>query len=136
MAKGDHIFLTTGETTRHGIHCADDTVIECAKESPSSNATVRRIPIQDFAGGQRVEVVFYQGDSNPPDVTVQRAEARIGQADHAMYENDSHKFAVWCKAGKADEPVESSSWGYIIGGVIAVGAAVGSWVIGSKSSKA
>ena len=39
--------------------------------------------------------------SDDPELVVQRALSRLGEADYDLFENNCEHFAVWCKTGRS-----------------------------------
>jgi hypothetical protein len=107
LRPGDHIYVSYGFFTHHGIYVGDGSVVELFKnwkkiEEPSDVPHIRRISIEVFADGREVRVRQYApSECDPPDVVVGRALSRIGEKGYDLFNNNCEHFATWCKTGQA-----------------------------------
>lgn len=123
MARADHIFVQRFGYTHHGIDAGDSTVIHYTGEvGQKANAAIRETPIEAFARDRPIQVRVY-GSCDPPDVTLDRARTRLGEATYDLAFNNCEHFATWCKTGVHDsEQVKDA--GAIGGGTVGSGTAV------------
>lgn len=117
MAKGDHLYVSRGTYTHHGIDCGDGTVIHYREGEAITRSTGPY-----FALGETIYVKPY-GVSDPPDVVVRRAESRLGERDYNLVFNNCEHFSTWCKTGEhrseqVDTVVAASLAGGVVGGVL------------------
>ncbi|MCS6813104.1 MAG: lecithin retinol acyltransferase family protein [Cyanobacteria bacterium] len=100
MARGDQIYTLRdfmnmeGLYEHHGIDCGDGTVIHYRK----GTETVTRTSLEEFTDGRPIYVKTYKV-SYIPDVTVRRAESRLGEQEYNLLTNNCEHFATWCKTG-------------------------------------
>lgn len=121
MQKGDHLYVSRGLYTHHGIDCGDGTVIHYRE-----GESITRSSLAFFALGQPVQVKNYIV-ADPPDVVVQRAESRLGERDYNLVFNNCEHFVSWCKTGdhrseQVNTVVAASVAGGILGGAVLGGA--------------
>ncbi len=117
MAKGDHLYVSRGAYTHHGIDCGDGTVIHYRE-----GEAITRSSRPFFALGQEIWVKPYPL-SDPPEVVVQRAMSRVGERDYHIVFNNCEHFAYWCKTGKhrseqVDTVVAAAAAGGVLGGML------------------
>jgi hypothetical protein len=99
VARADHIFVHRLGYTHHGIDAGDGMVIHYTGEvGQKANAAVRQTPIQAFARGAVIQGKVY-GSCDPPEVTLDRARSRLGEAKYHLGFNNCEHFATWCKTG-------------------------------------
>ena len=103
MAKGDHILVSYGLYTHHGIDLGDGTVVEWSKgqEYSKGQPIIARVSFEEFSKGQAVTVVEYS-HCDPPEIVVGRALSRIGETGYDLVFNNCEHFATWCKTGRAE----------------------------------
>lgn len=94
MAAGDHLFVSYGIFTHHGIDVGDGTVVELSKKKGG----VCHISFTDFWHGCEVSIREYE-NSDPPSVVLTRAFSRIGDTGYSLFSNNCEHFATWCKTG-------------------------------------
>jgi hypothetical protein len=101
MAKGDHIYVRRAlGYTHHGIDCGDGTVIHFNGEPlKKTAASIARTPMAEFTGGARVRTRIY-GNMDRPEVTMDRAESRVGIQGYNLVFNNCEHFATWCCTGE------------------------------------
>ncbi|HHP7231988.1 MAG TPA: lecithin retinol acyltransferase family protein [Xenococcaceae cyanobacterium] len=88
-----------GVYQHHGIDCGDGTVIHYRKPSE----VVERTSLVTFSRGNSISVKHYtQGFCFVPEVVVNRAESRLGEAKYNLLFNNCEHFANWCKTGISD----------------------------------
>lgn len=96
MSQGDHLYVTCGFYTHHGIDCGDGTVI--VYRGYLNGGKVARLSKSEFAEGKEIHIQEY-GNCDPPSVVVARAESRIEESDYCFVLNNCEHFAYWCKTG-------------------------------------
>ncbi|MCM1023618.1 MAG: lecithin retinol acyltransferase family protein [Prevotella sp.] len=97
---GDHLKLSRGVYTHHGIYAGDGTVIHYSQgydEIPE----IREVPFSEFAGISKVMLV---PESESPlrfsaDEAVRRARSRLGEQNYNLIYNNCENFVRWCRAG-------------------------------------
>ena len=83
----------------HGIDCGDGSVIHYRKPSE----VIERTSFAVFGRGNSVSVKNYvHGFCYVPDVVVERAKSRLGEAEYSLFFNNCEHFATWCKTGISD----------------------------------
>lgn len=100
MAKGDHIYVWRLGYTHHGIDCGDGTVIHFTGEPLRKTASsIERTPMAEFGKGSRVRTRAYR-KRDRPEVTMERAESRVGFPGYNLAFNNCEHFATWCCTGE------------------------------------
>lgn len=127
MARGDHIYVHRLGYTHHGIDAGNGTVIHYTGEvGQKTNATIRQTPVNEFAKECPIHTKVY-GTCDTPDVTIERARSRIGEASYRLVFNNCEHFATWCKTGQHDsEQVKHAA--AVGGGAVGSGSAVAAGV--------
>lgn len=101
MARGDHIYVSRGAYTHHGIDAGNETVVHFSGEpGEKRDAAVTRTSLQDFLRGGSLKIRPY-GRRDDADTCVQRAESRLGSTSYHLVTNNCEHFAVWCCTGKS-----------------------------------
>jgi hypothetical protein len=102
MAKGDHVWVSRGFYTHHGIDAGDGTVIHFAGKPAlhMHEACIVRTSRAEFAGGRELRVRRHAG-ADAPDVVLARAESRVGMSGYRLLRNNCEHFATWCCTGRA-----------------------------------
>jgi hypothetical protein len=123
MARADHIFVQRLGYTHHGIDVGNGTVIHYTGEvGQKTHAAIRQTPIKRFARGAVIQVKPY-GSSDPPDVTLDRARSRLGEAKYNLAFNNCEHFATWCKTG-VHASIQVTDAAAVGGGTVGSGTAV------------
>lgn len=111
MARGDHIYVDGWcagvPFQHHGIDMGDGTVIHLAPEAgprvtlrdSSGRFAVRCVTLEQFAGGQSVQVV-QDADRLPADQVADRAQAMLGQTGYSLLGGNCEHFASYCANGR------------------------------------
>lgn len=101
MGRADHIYVSRGLYTHHGIDAGDGTVIHFTGEPGQRkiNAGVARTPMDEFLKGGELKIRRY-GERDDADTTMERAESRIGETGYHLVINNCEHFARWCCTGK------------------------------------
>jgi len=101
MARGDHIRTRRKFYAHHGIDAGDGAVIHFSGEPLRlAEAIVCRVSLEEFAQGQPVEVVPYEGETLDPDAVVAEAERHLNMTGYNLWQNNCEHFAWYCKTGK------------------------------------
>ncbi len=96
MAKADHIFVSHGIYTHHGIDCGDGSVVHLSRAS----GEIGRIDIDQFLSRRSLRVQLWAA-ADDPEVVLQRATSRLGERGYNLFSNNCEHFASWCKTGVA-----------------------------------
>ena len=101
MERGDHLSVSRGFYTHHGIYVGAGQGIHYSGEVfQKSDASVRRDSLERFAANGEVVVVSY-AISFEHDVVIHNAESRLGENGYALFGNNCEHFANWCMEGEA-----------------------------------
>lgn len=110
MAFGDHLFVSCGAYTHHGIDCGDGQVIHfdstpwqklIGEDRPERPAMIKCVSNDEFSKGREIFVRDYRSCDRPQEV-VARAWSRVGEQGYSLFDNNCEHFAVWCKTGRAE----------------------------------
>ncbi len=125
---GDHLKVSRGLYTHHGIALGDGSVIHYSGEvARKRDATIRIDSLKAFRAGGVVEVVRY-GRHDATALVLVRARARLGEDGYQLFGNNCEHFARWCKTGESwSEQVRdvAATGGGVAGGLAATGGAIG-----------
>lgn len=124
MARADHIYVSRGPYTHHGIDAGDGTVIHFTGEPGTAkiNASIARSSVEEFLKGGELKTRRY-GRRDDADTTMKRAEDRLGETGYHLIINNCEHFATWCCTGRnASEQVRGA------GSLTAHGAVAGTTV--------
>src|SRR5690242_12391006 len=126
MERGDHIYVSRGIYTHHGIDAGDGTVIHFTGEPREKrDATIARSSMGEFLLGAECKVRRY-GKRDDVETTMARAESQLGATDYHVVVNNCEHFATWCCTGrKASEQVRG------VGSLTANGATAGATIAGT-----
>ena len=120
MGRADHIYVSRGIYTHHGIDAGDGTVIHFSGEPRDMrDADIKRSTLAEFLSGGTLRVRRY-GVRDSAEVTMFRAESRLGDKSYHLVTNNCEHFAIWCCTGK-----HASSQVRGVGSVTAQGAVAG-----------
>ncbi|QIK66283.1 lecithin retinol acyltransferase family protein [Nocardioides sp. HDW12B] len=102
MARADHIYVSRGPYTHHGIDAGDGTVIHFTGEPGAAkiNASIARTSMVDFLKGGDLKTRRY-GARDDVDTTMARAEGRLGETGYHLVINNCEHFATWCCTGRS-----------------------------------
>lgn len=97
---GDHLKLSRGVYTHHGIYAGDGTVIHYS-QGYDDIPEIREVPFSEFAGISKVMLV---PESESPlrfsaDEAVRRARSRLGEQNYNLIYNNCENFVRWCRSG-------------------------------------
>jgi len=107
LQLGDHVYVSYGYFTHHGIYVGDRSVVAVCKNWKKRSGKgddvpqIRRISLDEFADGREVKVRGYPpSECAPPSVVVERALSRVGETGYHLLTKNCEHFATWCKTGK------------------------------------
>lgn len=97
---GDHLKISRGVYTHHGIYAGDGTVIHYS-QGYDDIPEIREVPFPEFAGVSKVMLV---PESESPlrfsaDEAVRRARSRLGEQSYNLIYNNCENFVRWCRSG-------------------------------------
>lgn len=130
--RGDHLFVSRGLYTHHGIYIGDQRVVHYSGELlQKRNAAVREDSLASFAHGGDVQVIKYARRLSR-ESACERALSRVGERDYQLLHNNCEHFARWCVTGEqsSEQTKDVASSG---GAALATGAGTGA-AIGFVSS--
>ncbi len=124
---GDHLVVSRGSYTHHGIYEGDGTVIHFVGLRASKDlAIVRRDTLEAFADGAAIEVHPYNGARCfPPDEIVRRARSQLGKRGYHVLNNNCEVLARWAVTNDAHSEQALRAMSFVTGSVGASFAAVG-----------
>lgn len=96
MAAADHIFVSHGLYTHHGIDWGDGTVVHLSRAS----GQIGRISFDEFVAGRRLQLRLWPL-ADEIELVLERAESRIGERGYNLCYRNCEHFASWCKTGLA-----------------------------------
>lgn len=110
MERGDHLYYYRAGVTysHHGIYCGDGSVVHYESSLWMKLAgtwreavipRIAKVSLETFGLGAVPRVRYYP-TSDDPEVVVERAISRVGEADYHLLDNNCEHFAVWCKTGQ------------------------------------
>jgi hypothetical protein len=122
LIPGDHLYITYGILTHHGIYSGGGQVIHYKK---GRNKGVIEIPIQEFAEdvptrgliSKKIYIKKHECQKFSREQSIERARSRIGEASWNLLFNNCEHFVEWCingkfapekVCGKAKKPLEHS----------------------------
>jgi hypothetical protein len=100
MARADHVYVSRGLYTHHGIDAGDGTVIHFTGEPGSKkNACIARSSSEQFLQGAQSKTRGY-GTRDEADATIARAESQLGTSQYHLLVSNCEHFATWCCTGR------------------------------------
>jgi len=96
MAHADHVFVSYGIYTHHGIDFGDGSVVHLSRAS----GKICRVSIDEFLRGRTLRVRLWES-GDEPDVVLHRAASRLGEPGYNLCYRNCEHFATWCKSGLA-----------------------------------
>ena len=105
LKPGDHLFITYGVLTHHGIYSGDGTVIHYKKGIKKG---IIEVSIQEFAEdvatrgliSKKIYIREHKTRKFSREESVERARERIGEAGWNLLINNCEHFVEWCINGK------------------------------------
>lgn len=102
---GDHLVVSKGLYTHHGIYVGSNQVIHYAGLSSCMEQGASKVQISDldvFSGGLTTRIRLHDRATYPADEIVSRAYSRLSEDKyHAIFNNCEH-FAHWCVEGESE----------------------------------
>jgi hypothetical protein len=95
---GDHLVVSRGLYTHHGIYAGDGWVVH------KDFGPVRLESLQTFGGRAKVRICPPQDGDFPATTILARAVSRLGEDRYDLLADNCEHFARWCRNGKADSP--------------------------------
>lgn len=97
---GDHLKISRGVYTHHGIYGGDGTVIHYS-QGYDAVPEIREVPFSEFAEINKVMLV---PENESPlrfsaEEAVERARSRLGEKNYNLIYNNCENFVRWCRAG-------------------------------------
>jgi hypothetical protein len=137
MARADHVYVSRGLYTHHGIDAGDGTVIHFTGEPGSKkNACIARSSSEQFLQGAQSKTRGY-GTRDEADATIARAESQLGTSQYHLLVSNCEHFATWCCTGrKASSQVRGATSLTGHGAVAGTTAAATTGVVGAVGTVA
>jgi len=99
MAQGDHLVVSYGIYTHHGVDLGDGRVVQYGGLlSGSERAVVETVELVDFAQGRPLRIVASPARYDAATIVV-RALSRLGEARYSLLANNCEHFVHWCRGG-------------------------------------
>lgn len=99
IKPGDHVAVSRGAYTHHGISVGHGRVIHYSGEvARKTDASICEVSLERFAAGGEVYVVRSSARFEREEI-VRRARSRIGERDYSVVANNCEHFARWCREG-------------------------------------
>ena len=113
LVPGDHLYITYGILTHHGLYSGDGKVIHYKK---GKGKGIIEVPIQEFAEdvpsrgliSKKIYIRKHETRKFSREESIERARSRIGEAGWNLLLNNCEHFVEWCINGKfgPEETVE------------------------------
>ena len=113
------------------VHLAPESGSRVALADDTGRFCVRRVPMESFAGGKKVQVVNHQRRHTADQCTA-IAERAIGQCGYHLLENNCEHFATYCATGQADSRQIELSQGTAVS--VASALAKSFWVLTGRTA--
>ena len=105
LVPGDHLYITYGILTHHGIYSGDGKVVHYKK---GKGKGIIEVPIQEFAEdvpsrgliSKKIYIRKHETRKFSREESVERARSRIGEAGWNLLLNNCEHFVEWCVNGK------------------------------------
>lgn len=96
MARADHIFVSHGIYTHHGIDFGDGSVVHLSR----AGGKIAQVSLDDFVLGRKLHFRLWD-TSDEADIVLDRAASRLGEPGYNLCYRNCEHFASWCKSGLA-----------------------------------
>ncbi|GAA4837956.1 lecithin retinol acyltransferase family protein [Algivirga pacifica] len=97
---GQHIFISKGVYTHHGIGLGNGKIIHYAGFSEAWEiGPVEIITLDEFTLGAEVNIKVYEDRKFSEHETVERALSRLGEDGYTLWGNNCEHFASWAITG-------------------------------------
>lgn len=98
--KGQHLVVSRGAYTHHGIGDADGGVIHYSGLADGlQSGPICRVSLSDFAAGRDFNVLLYPDRRYSLSEAIRRAESRLGENGYSIWGNNCEHFVLWCITG-------------------------------------
>lgn len=105
LVPGDHLYITYGILTHHGLYSGDGKVIHYKK---GKDKGIIEVPIQEFAEdvpsrgliSKKIYIRKHETRKFSREESIERARSRIGEAGWNLLVNNCEHFIEWCINGK------------------------------------
>ncbi|MDM5130276.1 lecithin retinol acyltransferase family protein [Aeromonas piscicola] len=106
MQRGDHLVVSRGVFTHHGLYLGGQQVIHYGGGLSSREQAdgVEIISLEAFANGRRVTVQPHPSATYDADARLARARARLGERQYHPLTNNCEHFVNWCIDAQARSP--------------------------------
>lgn len=95
---GDHLVVSRGLYTHHGIYAGDNWVVH------KDFGPVRLESLAVFGDGHKIRLCPPQKGDFPAATILARAVSRLGEDRYDLLADNCEHFVRWCRSGKADSP--------------------------------
>ncbi|NMC20434.1 MAG: lecithin retinol acyltransferase family protein, partial [Thermogutta sp.] len=104
LRRGDHVYVSYGFYTHHGIYVGDDAVVAFCKkpaDHPDGPPRICKISTAEFADGRKIRVRNHApSECSPAEKVVARALSHVGATGYHLLSGNCEHFATWCKTGR------------------------------------
>lgn len=101
---GQHLRVSNGLYTHHGIYVGSGKVIHYAGKSnglfDDSYSYVQESTLEEFASGRNVYQLTESNAKYTASEIVQRAKSRVGENSYSVFTNNCEHFVNWCIHGE------------------------------------
>ncbi len=103
--KGDHLKVSRGAYTHHGLYLGNGKVIHysgkviSSSSSSGSSSQVEEISLDEFCNESKYLVVDHPHRKYSPKKSIQRARKRLGEERYNIYWNNCEHFVNTCVDG-------------------------------------
>lgn len=115
---GDHLVVSKGLYTHHGIYVGSNQVIHYAglsKDRTAKGSGVQITHLNTFTGGSRIRIKLHDRAPYQGEAVVNRALSRLGENQYNLLLNNCEHFVNWCIEGiESSEQVQTATTGTAI----------------------
>lgn len=106
MQRGDHLVVSRGLFTHHGLYLGGQQVIHYGGGLSSREQAngVEIVSLADFADGRSITVQPHPSATYGADTRLQRALSRLGECQYHPLTNNCEHFVNWCIDAQARSP--------------------------------
>lgn len=106
MQRGDHLVVSRGLFTHHGLYLGGQQVIHYGGGLSSREQAdgVEIVSLAAFADGRSITVQPHPSATYDPDARLQRALSRLGERQYHPLTNNCEHFVNWCIDAQASSP--------------------------------
>ncbi|WP_242798693.1 lecithin retinol acyltransferase family protein [Aeromonas hydrophila] len=111
MQRGDHLVVSRGLFTHHGLYLGGQQVIHYGGGLSSKEQAdgVGIVSLAAFADGRQVTVHRHDAPAYDPETRLARAYSRLGECQYHPVTNNCEHFVNWCIEGEAHSPQVSAA---------------------------